>query len=205
MINIYKQNEPKSLESHRNTPGATYDNAPSGMKSDIAQNVCQEQGFICCYCMQPISPETVKVEHKLSQAKHPKRDLDYSNMAGACKCTTGLPLCKQYCDNFKRDMDFTFDLADIEDKIQYEPTGKIKSNIPDLNDQINNVLNLNRPYLVDSRAKIWEAVCDFLKKHHSKGEIGAEISRLRQGRNGHKDRLCGVRLFFLQKRYDRMH
>lgn len=206
MIDIHKQAEPRSLRLHRNTPGATYDNAPSGMKGDIAQCVCQEQGFICCYCMQPISLETVKVEHKYSQSNHPERCLDYGNMAGACSCSNGLRHNEQYCDNFKGKKDFTFDLSTIEDKIQYEPTGKIKSiQVPDLNDQINDVLNLNCAYLVAARKKTWEAVCNFLKTHRSKGEISTRMNRLLQGRNGHKERFCGVTLFFLKKRYARMH
>lgn len=206
MINIQKNpNEPLLLRRHRTSnPGATYDNGPADMKSEIQQAVVNEQFGLCCYCMQRISPETVRVEHVLSQKKHPTQTLDYSNMAGACSCSKGLPKEQQYCDIYKGEMDFTFNLSCIQDKIQYEPQGKIKSSNSHLDDQLNNVLNLNVKYLVEQRRAVREIVTHFLSLEKTRGEIQSKIKQLSSPRNGMKDIFCGVMIFFLQKRLARI-
>lgn len=206
MIDIQKNpNEPLLLRRHRTSnPGANYDNGPADMKREIRQAVVKEQFGLCCYCMQRISPEKVRVEHKLSQHNHSNLSLDYGNMAGACSCSEGLPKKQQYCDIYKGEKDFTFNLSCIQDKIQYEPQGKIKSSDSDLNDQLNNVLNLNVKYLVEQRRAVREAVTHFLSHGKTRGEIQNKIKQLSSPRNGLKKAFCGVTIFFLQKRLARI-
>ena len=206
MINIQKNpNEPSLLRRHRTSnPGATYDNGPSNMKSEIQLTVVKEQFGLCCYCMQRITPETVRVEHKLSQTRHANLSLDYNNMAGACSCSKGLKKRQQYCEIYKGEMDFTFNLSCVQAKIRYDPQGRIKSFDSQLDDQLNNVLNLNVKYLVEQRRAVYDAVAHFLSRGKTRGEIQSRINQLSSPRNGLKEIFCGVSIFFLQKRLARI-
>ncbi len=206
MINIQKNpNEPSLLRRHRTSnPRATYDNGPADMKSEIQQAVVKEQFGLCCYCMQRISPGTVRVEHKLSQHNHPDLSLCYDNMAGACSCSKGLRKEDQYCDIYKEDKDFSFELSCIQDKIRYEPKGKIKSPDPQLDDQLNNVLNLNVKYLIEQRRAVYDGFAKFLSHRKTRGEIQSKINQLSSPRKGLKATFCGVTIFFLQKRLARI-
>jgi len=210
MINIQKnQNEPHLLSQHKSTPNPTYDNGPSGMIPEILESLIAEQCSLCCYCQQRITIDSASVEHKLSRSKHPDKALDYGNMAGVCSCTEGLKKKRQYCDDFKQDKDFTFDLSNIEELIQYEPkTGVIKSENPELNRQLNEVLNLNQEYLRTERTAIYNAMEQFVKsnakKADFKGIINKNIKKWESAIDGKKIAFCGVMLYFLRKRYNRM-
>jgi hypothetical protein len=146
----------------------------------------------------------------MSQDNYPDRALDYNNMAGACSCSEGQEQVKQYCDDFKGNKDFTFDLSDIEKFIQYEPkTGIIKSVAnAELDRQLNDVLNLNQDYLKKERINIYNAMKHFIRKNafkkDFKGVINNEIKRYETVVNGQKRPFCGIMLYFLKKRYDRM-
>lgn len=211
MININKNlNEPPLLVRHRTTmPEATYENGPQEMKAEIREYLIAEQFHLCCYCQQRIESDSASVEHKLSQAKHPERSLDYTNMAAVCSCTEGQKGKRQYCDDFKKDKDFVFNLSNIEELIQYEPkTGVIKSDNAELNRQLNEVLNLNQKYLKDERTAIYNAIRHFVennaRKADFKGIINKEIKKYESAKNGRKMPFCGVMLYFLRKRYNRM-
>ena len=205
MINIIKQSEPPLLKRHRTSnPGANYDNGPSDMKREIQEALVNEQFGLCCYCMQRISLDSVRVEHKLSQSKHSDLSLKYENMAGACSDSVGLEKCKQHCDIYKDGEDFTYDFSSIQDTIQYEPQGIIKSRDPELNRQINEVLNLNTQGLKNLRKGVYDAVSRFLTKHTpTRGSIHNEISKWSTPKDGLKFPFCGVAVFFLQKRLRR--
>lgn len=202
MIDIVKQKEPRLLKRHRTSnPNANYDNGPADMKREIQEALVREQFGLCCYCMQKIGLDSVRIEHKLSQSKHPDLSLKYENMAGACNCSEGLPKEKQHCDIYKDGEDFTYDLSSIQDIIQYGPQGIIKSRDPELNRQINEVLNLNTPELMNLRKGIYDAVRQFFRKYSgNKGIIQHRIARLNHPSNGLKDAFCGVTIFFLEKR-----
>lgn len=205
MIDIQKSSEPPLLRKHRTSAqNANYDNGPADMKKEIASFLLREQGYICCYCMQVISEKSVRVEHKLSQNRHPGLALDYSNMAGACSCTKGCKKTKQHCDIFKEDQDFTFNLSNIEHLMKYEPRGRIKSLDPNLDKEINEVLNLNVNSLVLSRKKVYEAIAKFLSKSPNAGKITKKIHNYESPKTGKKKAFCGVCIFFLQKRLARL-
>ena len=154
--------------------------------------------------MQVISENSVRVEHKLSQNRHPGLALDYSNMAGACSCTKGCEKTKQHCDIFKGDQDFTFNLSNIEPLMKYEPRGRIKSLDPNLDKEINEVLNLNVNSLVLLRKKVYEAIAKFLSESPNAGKITKKIHNYESTKTGKKKAFCGVCIFFLQKRLARL-
>lgn len=210
MINIQKnQNEPHLLSQHRAIPDATYDDGPREMKREILESLIAEQYSLCCYCQQRITIDSASVEHKFSQKNHPEMALDYENMAAVCSCTERQKKKRQYCDDFKQDKDFTFDLAHIEKLVQFEPkTGVIKSDNPELNRQLNEVLNLNQDYLRGERTAVYNAMKRFVEnnaqKANFKGIINREIKKYESASDGKKKEFCGVMLYFLRKRYNRM-
>ena len=214
MINIKKNpKEPLILREYRSSShDAKYENAPKGMIEQILESLVAEQYGLCCYCQQRITVKNASVEHKLSQHNHKEKALDYGNMAAVCKRTEGLPRSSQYCDKFKGQKDFSFDLSNIEQLIEYEPSGIIKSSDANLDDQLNNVLNLNQRtikkenerLLVVNRAAAYQAYVQFMCTNPTKRKVKERIDDLTNGRNGEKEEFCGVMLFFLKKRYARM-
>lgn len=84
MLYIQKRQEPSSLTKYRKQKFAYYDGYPD--KDDIREQLLEEQGHLCAYCMRRIDKEHMKIEHwypedRLTDAER----LEYRNMLGACE------------------------------------------------------------------------------------------------------------------------
>lgn len=102
---IKKKGEPKSLTDKRNTPDSKYD----GPLKDWQEQLLDEQGYLCAYCMGRISLDRdqmgnphIGIEHYISQDNSRKEpylglrlDLQWRNMLGVCNGKFGLDL---HCD-----------------------------------------------------------------------------------------------------------
>jgi len=86
---IKKQSEPLSLKQFRAIPGANYDDYME--KDELRQALGEEQGFICCYCMQRIKLETMHIEHWKPRSLYPALSLDYKNLLAVCAGNAGNP------------------------------------------------------------------------------------------------------------------
>lgn len=85
MRHITKGREPESLTRYRTTAGACYDDYAE--KDDVRRALLREQGHICCYCMQRISVDKMRIEHwepQHGEEGASERDLTYANLLGAC-------------------------------------------------------------------------------------------------------------------------
>lgn len=165
MRTIKKGKEPRVLVTYRKKDDATFNNLPGDVKKEIQDQLVREQHGLCCYCQSRIraSGDGMKVEHWQSQSpyKYPERQLDYSNMLGACcggqKYGQKSSREQHHCDTLKGDSDLCFSVCDsahpIERKIQFSSLGRISSDDPDIDDAINNVLNLNLSVLIENRKK----------------------------------------------------
>jgi uncharacterized protein (TIGR02646 family) len=172
MRTIKKGREPKLLETYRQTAGAAFKNLPENVKEKIQDQLVQEQHGLCCYCQSRIraSWDGMKIEHWQSQSpnKYPGRQLDYSNMLGACsggqKYGQKTPREQLHCDSLKADSDLCFSVCDaahpIERNIKFSSLGRISSGDPDIDDAINKILNLNLDRLVENRK---QALTGFLE------------------------------------------
>lgn len=94
MRNIEKGPEPTSLIAHRSTPGADW----SGYKerAEAFAALCQEQGYLCAYCMRRIKPGRApgKIEHWIARSHgpesphaasvHKEHEMKWSNLLGVC-------------------------------------------------------------------------------------------------------------------------
>ncbi len=158
MRTIQKQREPASLTRHRRQPHADYDNYAD--KATLRQSLVAEQRGLCCYCQSRIQPtlDGMKIEHWQCQADHAARQIDYSNLHGACQGGHGRPEREQHCDTRKGNQGLCFSVCDpvhrIEPQIQFLGDGKISAVNATINAAINTVLNLNLPRLVSNRKAV---------------------------------------------------
>ena len=171
---IVKGREPQSLTEHRQTPHSDYDNYPGRGKDALRLALVAEQRGLCCYCMGRIRPEanTMKIEHWQSQARYPDRQLDYSNLLGACRGGEGQPFRSQHCDTRKGDDDLLWNPAEpahaIEARVQYGTDGSIRSSNVTLDNQLNQVLNLNLAILKTNRKQPLDVVLEWWKEEKAK-------------------------------------
>ena len=110
---IEKRKPPESLERYKETAGANFDDLPSNVKSELKQQLADEQGDICCYCGKRISPDHHSViEHLLPKGdkRYTHLQLVYSNLVCSCdggeQERTGRPKRKKklfpsHCDDKK--------------------------------------------------------------------------------------------------------
>ena len=159
---IQKSKEPASLLTHRKQIHANYDNYPD--KDELRDYLLAEQGYICCYCMQRIKKETMKIEHWQPQSKYPEKQLDYQNLLAACQGNSGKPKQLQHCDTHKSEQEMTLNPLKLTESIKYSGNGRIYSDAPNIEQEINDILNLNTQTLVNNRAEIITAVIQDLTK-----------------------------------------
>lgn len=211
---IKKGAEPASLTAHRQTPHCDYNNYAD--KNALRHALVTEQRGICCYCMGRIhnGPTTVKIEHWRSQTHHEAEQLNYRNLLAACLGGEGQPARFQHCDTKKGDSDLQWNPADpahrIETRIHYLPDGSIRSNEAAFNSQLENILNLNLPFLKNNREAVLDAVLDWWKRE--KVRIGGAVPRATFERErarriegaGDLEPYCQIAVWWLDKRLARM-
>ncbi len=141
---------PKSLEDHRKSPDANYANYKK--KDDLRDILLEEQGYICAYCMQPISKSNMKIEHWAPQSKYPEKELDYYNLLAVCKGQEGQPPELQHCDTKKGNQEIIVNPTEpqYESQIKLNYDGKVYSTNPEIENDLK-TLNLNQKFLVKYR------------------------------------------------------
>ena len=168
MRTIVKGAEPASLTQHRRMLHSDYDNYAD--KNALRAALVTEQRGLCCYCMSRIRNESdkMKIEHWHCQANYPGERLVYQNLLGACLGGEGQQHSLQHCDTRKGDRDLLWNPADrdhhIQDRINYGADGTIKSDNPEFNRQLNEVLNLNLPWLKNNRKGVVDAILEWLRR-----------------------------------------
>jgi uncharacterized protein (TIGR02646 family) len=212
MRTIIKRPEPHSLALYRHTAGATFDDYPD--KPTLRTALVAEQRGLCCYCLQQIRPQigSMKIEHWHSRAigHYPAEQLDYWNLLGACMGNEGQPWERQHCDTRKGDRNFSRNPANamprIEDLVRFLGDGRIVSDIPAFDAELNNVLNLNAAHLRNRRKALLDAFKDSLVK---RGRLPrATLLKWLQDWNGELSpgelrEFCQVVIYWLQKRLAR--
>lgn len=205
---ITKGAEPPSLTAHRQTAHCDYDNYED--TAALRQALVTEQRGICCYCMGRIrnGPNTMKIEHWRCQSRYPAGQLEYRNLLGACLGGHGQPPEDQHCDTRKGDRDLSWNPADpdhhIETRIRYELDGSIRSDEPDFNTELDEVLNLNHKRLKNSRKGVLDAVLGWWKQERRHGPVPrARFKRERDRRlhgPGDLEPFCQAVVWWLEQR-----
>jgi uncharacterized protein (TIGR02646 family) len=161
MRSIAKRREPRSLAEHRSRPGATYDDFPG--KQELRESLCAEQRGQCAFCLSRIRPAVgaMKIAHCRSQSTHPGERLDYGNLVGACMGGEGSPPDRQHCDTHQGERDVTRNPADpahqVERSLHYPGDGRLVSDDPEFDAELNEVLNLNVAFLRNNRKAALDA------------------------------------------------
>ncbi len=164
---IQKGKPPKALTKYKDTtPGATFESAP---KSEIRAELLKEQGWLCAYCMRRISDKynptltkyKTEIEHFKSQHRYPKLELNYKNMLGVCNGNADNEH-QLVCDKSKSKFDKTHDmfvnpleLPRIQ-QIFYTSDGEVLSDNEQIMYDLDIILNLNEPSLVERRLQLYE-------------------------------------------------
>lgn len=211
MKRIVKNKEPQTLLQHRLKNFADYDNYPE--KDELRTCLLTEQGHICCYCMQRISSDKMKIEHWQSQDIYPSLQLSYNNLLGACEGGQGSPPRLQHCDTKKGNIEISINPTDnrinCEDVIKYRGNGEIYSDDNTINQELNNVLNLNLQSLVNNRKEVLELVLQQLKNEYGKGDWTAPILKKKiqewssRQKDGKYQPYCQIVIYHLKKKLSR--
>ena len=212
MKEITKGPEPHSLTQHRLSEHADYDNYAYAQKDELRISLATEQGGICCYCMQRIRPEVggMKIEHWHCQSRYPNQQLDYGNLLGACMGNEGQPRRQQHCDTRKGDEALSRNPANpdhqVEDFVRYLGDGRIESHDQPFNREIDEVLNLNHPFLVNNRKAVLDSFREALPKQGTLGR-GALLRMIHDWNSkadgGGLRPFCGIVVYWLRKRLAR--
>ena len=210
---IAKGVEPASLTEHRRTPHGGYENYAD--KAALRRALVQEQRGLCCYCMGRIRGDaaSMKIEHWRCRRLHRKQELDYRNLLAACRGGEGRGGGDQHCDTKKGDRDLRWNPADpahhVETRLRYEADGAIRSDDPEFNEQLDQVLNLNLSVLKNNRRGVWTAFFDWWswERRRTQGRVSRErIERERDrwsGGSGDLRPYCQVAIWLLTQRLER--
>ena len=208
MRNIQKEHEPRSLTQHRCQTHANYNNFKE--KQDLRDSLFSEQGGICAYCMQRIQATAagMKIEHWQSQSpdKYPSKQLVYGNLLGVCLGGKGQKKENEHCDTSKKDKDLCKNPAnpahDVEAVIRYLGDGRIKADDEIFDREINEVLNLNHPLLVNNRKAVLRSFQESLGRAGSLGigSIRRKIAQWSEPVGGTLEPFCMVVVYWLRKK-----
>ncbi|MEO5645360.1 MAG: hypothetical protein ABIQ40_06790 [Bacteroidia bacterium] len=200
-------NAPPSLIQHGQIAYSNYENYPD--KDSLRSSLRDEQGAICCYCMQRIHEgrEYTIIEHFIPQTKHitsPYSQVEHNNFS--LKYMNLLASCGEYannCSNKKANLPFYVDPRNfmIVDQIKYDKGGKISSDNPKIQHDID-ILRLNEASLKNGRATIIEVAYKSFKKNKNwtKAMLENEISRLETKKDNSFTPFCSSAIFHLNKK-----
>lgn len=201
MRKIDKGREPKEWIEKKCTPGADYNAIP-----ELKNALLDEQGYLCAYCMQRISEDTMKVEHIKPRSKNKELNFEYKNLVACCKGGEGYSKDMQHCDTKKDDREISIDVfsdADIGTISYSSHTGEIKSSNTEYNKDINDILNLNCSYLKRQRISVLNAAIEALGKNldWKNSRIKKQYDKyLNKDKEGMYKPYCGIVLWFLGKK-----
>lgn len=221
MVRIKKSWEPTELINFKKNGAARYEDLDSSegsfVKEKIKESLCSEQFGLCAYCMCRITQETMKIEHFIPRADKivgEIKSLDYSNMLGVCDGGVKFNKIRNLvgkenlsCDAYKGNNSLSLNPSIKNDfdkmKIRYSSDGKIHSDSLNLHfqNEINAVLNLNVPRLIDMRKAVKRKVIEFVK---TKGKLSQEqklekIKSIKTPKNGLLPPFFDVTVYFIDK------
>ncbi|PJJ79201.1 retron system putative HNH endonuclease [Mucilaginibacter auburnensis] len=194
---IIKGNEPAAWKAYRETPGVDFVATP-----ELKEALLNEQGYLCCYCMNGIKEDNMKVEHYKPRSTYPALKLVYTNLFAACKgdfCTD------KHCDTKKGNTELSIHPADpknnCEALVGYSTNGKLT--YPDVyKTDIEQTLNLNNSVLISNRKEALLGAATALQKlGYSKAIIQRQIeSYSNKNAKGKFQPYCNTVLWLLKKK-----
>lgn len=211
MLYIQKRQEPSSLTKYRKQKFAYYDGYPD--KDDIREQLLEEQGHLCAYCMRRIDKEHMKIEHwypedRLTDAER----LEYRNMLGACEGhIPGSKGIDDTCDTHKGNEVIHVNPQDKSSisQIKYRTaTGEIYSEDPKIQKDLHITLNLNseKHQLMKNRKETLDAAITEMYRMKQSGTWNRKLLENMLayyegiGSNGKKKEYAGIVVWYLRKK-----
>ena len=144
MKKINKKESPKWFENWKNNFRKTYNKEPHyngdfstndedgiNRRRKLRDELVNEQGKICCYCMRKISKNTSHIEHFLPKESFLGDDLQYDNLFASCNGEGTFIECDEHCghrkNNWWRDDMLSPLNFEVEKAFRYTVNGKIDS------------------------------------------------------------------------------
>ncbi len=201
---IKKNSPPQSLIAFRNKPNATYAKLTRSRKiyKETKQSLCEEQGYICCYCGRRINcDEQTQIEHFFAKGtpEYDDLQLDYeTNLLACCdggkskRQTKEIDKSQLFCEAVKGNRTITINPLTIECecKFLFSEDGDILGVGKDAEVTIK-MLNLNSPILKNMRKK----AIDSLEKYcpnFTTADWEKEMARLAHKIDGKFEEFCFV-------------
>ncbi len=219
---IDKSQEPQTLNNLKNIRYTKFkpqfDNLPPAVIADIMRTLLYDQGFLCCYTLDEITPETAILIHFNPIEHFPDQELDYSNMFLALRQPEKLPPQYQVGYMAKRDTiipDYISDrrcagyfryntLGEIIPAGTFRTVKKCRDNFRKLSPEQQTlfctieVLNLNAERLKQQRKAIMQEVLTLARKV-SKSQIAKITKKLEErDQQGRFRRFNEVMIYFLK-------
>lgn len=211
MIYISKGKEPASLTEYKKQKYVSYDGF--GDKDAIRENLLQEQGCLCAYCMRRIDIKHMKIEHWYPEDKLTDVErLDYQNMLGVCLGhIEGTRGADDTCDTHKGNALITVNPMNAAtlNTIQYSPeTGEIYAGDDMIQNDIDVILNLNSEVhmLQRNRRDFLKTLKMELRKMQQTGTWNRKMLETMRDKysqedaTGRKREYAGVAIWYLDKR-----
>jgi len=204
MRQVNKGPEPPELLAYRKSEDVNRSYPNFEPKAALRAALLRDQQHLCCYCMRRIKDGSMKIEHYRSQHAHTDLQLDWPNMLGACEGGQGQPPRLQTCDTRKGDRELTVDPRDAVDRtVRYTVDGRLLSDDPAIQDDLDDVLNLNLLQLQHDRRNKLGALADAYQrkfgrtKRWTKETLVRELERL--AREPKLEALAGVAEWWLRE------
>lgn len=157
----------------------------------------EDQLGLCCYCMNRVESRAFdpgrvasgcKIEHLVPQSGDPSRVLDWTNLLAACGGGEGRPRKQQTCDTSKGDLRLQHvDPLGTLPELTYGTDGRIKGPTPEIQEELDEVLNLNTAQLKSNRKVVYG---ELLKR--VRAELGRRKHWSDSGIRRWRDRLAAM-------------
>ena len=180
MKRILKQKSPSSFVKWvRKNPSAHWGLFQGEVKQELADQLRQEQGYLCCYCEQRIGDGSSHIEHlRPKGSQYSKYTFDYQNLLSSCldKNSCGKKKADWYSPAMVTPLD-----ENCEERFYYRGDGAIiPAHSEDRHAQETiDRLNLNCDKLKTMRMQVYE-VYHSIKKEVSRKEFVAWIEETLQ-------------------------
>ena len=222
MKQINKTSEPYTLREYRSSipkeklldssvyedfKAKTKEGCIDSEKGNLRKQLLEEQGYVCCYCMSPISCKNSKIEHYKPQTKYRSLQIDYQNLFVSCQGGEGLRKKEQFCDTYKGEDELLHIhlLQNIESSVKYQNEKRccisIVSDNREIDRELNGVLNLNANILKENRYQEYNRVKRKLEQHKfSAKSIKETIKYYSQKHNGKFEPYAQMIIYLLTKK-----
>ncbi|MDX2303812.1 MAG: hypothetical protein NW226_13485 [Microscillaceae bacterium] len=219
---ISKTVEPKSLINFKNlkypkfTP--SFENLPPSVLHDIIQHLIHDQGYLCCYTLDEITPETAILVHIHTPKYFPDRGLNYENMFLALRQPDNLPpklavgyqskgetVIPDYLSDERCGAYFRYNtLGEIIPAGTFRTVKKCRDNFKKLTPEQQmafctiDLLNLNADHLKQQRKTIFNQVTELVRKM-PRPQIQKVIKKLKEkDKFGKYRRYQDVMVYYLE-------